>query len=368
MTSKKVIVSVTNDLTTDGRVAKICKTLREAGLEVMLVGVRRKGSAPIYRDYTTVRFNLLFNKGPLFYANYNLRLFFFLLFNRTDILWSNDLDTLLANFFIAKLKRSKLIFDSHEYFTEVPELVERPSVKSFWKTIERLILPRLKHVLTVSESIASLYRKEYDVKVSVLRNVPELFESDYPIPSLVKDNNKIIVYQGAVNRGRGIEPMVSAMRFIDDAIFYIIGKGDISESIERLIKSEGVESKVVMLGEVPYEQLHCYTKQANLGISLEQNDGLNYKYALPNKLFNYINQDVPVLVSNLPEMAALVNKYEVGDINRSNDPKQLAEKVNQMLSNQSMLDKWKKNCLKAKTDLNWNKEKQVVLSILENLR
>ncbi len=366
MTSKKAIVSVTNDLTTDGRVAKICNTLREAGLEVVLVGVSRKGSVPIHRDYTTVRFNLLFKKGPLFYANYNLRLFFFLLFNQTDILWSNDLDTLLANFFIAKLKGGKLIFDSHEYFTEVPELVERPGVKSFWKRIERLILPRLNHVITVSESIAALYRKEYGIEVSVLRNVPELLESDYPVPSLVKDNKKVIVYQGAINRGRGIEPMVSAMRFIDNAIFYIIGKGDISDSIEGLIKSEGVESKVVMLGEVPYEQLHCYTRQADLGISLEQNDGLNYRYALPNKLFNYINCGVPVLVSDLPEMAALVRKYEVGEVNQHNTPVKIASRINQMLSDSTQLNKWRENCLIARKDLNWNREKSVILSVLDS--
>ena len=75
--------------------------------------------------------SLLFNKGFLFYAEYNFRLFFLLLFSKKDILLSNDADTLLANFLASKLQNKKLVFDSHELFSEVPELVEKPFVKSF---------------------------------------------------------------------------------------------------------------------------------------------------------------------------------------------------------------------------------------------
>ena len=363
MSKQKIIVSVTNDLTTDQRVAKICNTLTELNLEVVLVGRKLPNSLPVNRNYNTKQFKLWFNNGPFFYANYNIRLFFFLLFTKTDYLWSNDLDTLLANHLIAKWKNKKLIFDSHEYFTEVPELVNRPKIKRFWKRIERKILPQLKHVLTVSQSIADLYKKEYGIDVKLLKNVPELQKTKFEAPSLKIENNKVIIYQGSVNVNRGIEYMVKSMHYIDNALLYILGKGDISNKIASLIKSEKLEDKVKMLGEIPYEKLHCYTKQADLGLSLEEDKGLNYRFALPNKLFNYINNQVPVLVSDLPEMKNLVTHYQVGEIIDNHNPEKIAAKIKTMLDNQSQLMVYKNNCEKASKDLNWDKEKQVISTL-----
>lgn len=363
MNQQKIIVSVTNDLTTDQRVAKICNTLVELNFEVVLVGRKLPNSQPLNRSYSTKRFKLWFNKGALFYANYNLRLFFFLLFSKADVYWSNDLDTLLANHTASKWKKKKLIFDSHEYFTEVPELVNRPSVQRIWKRMEQRILPQLKNVLTVSQSIADLYQKEYGIDVKLLRNVPEQNSSIFDVETLKVDNKKVIIYQGAINVNRGIEFMVKAMNHLDNCILYLIGKGDISNQISDLITSENLTNKVKMLGEVPYEKLHSYTVQADLGLSLEEDKGLNYRFALPNKVFNYIHANVPVLVSNLPEMENLVKQYQVGETISTHEPQQIAKKIEQMLSNETQLTTYKNNCKKAALDLNWEKEKQVISTL-----
>lgn len=364
MSKQKIIVSVTNDLTTDMRVDKICNTLLELNYDVLLVGRVLPNSIRVKRIYPTRRFKLWFNKGALFYANYNVRLFFFLLINQFDLLWSNDLDTLLANFLASKIKGKKIIFDSHEYFTEVPELVSRPKVKAIWKRLERWILPRLKHVFTVSQSIADLYKKEYGIDVKLLRNVPVLNNQVVEVENIKIQGKKTIIYQGAVNVGRGIHQMVEAMRHVENAQLLIFGRGDISMEIEQLVLKLKLEGKVKLMGEIPLGKLRGYTCQANLGLSLEEDMGLNYRYALPNKLFNYIQAGVPVLVSNLPEMKNLVVQYQVGEIIESHEPKHIALKINEMLGDLNKMQTWSLNAKNAALELNWEKEKKVIKTML----
>lgn len=151
---KKIIVSVTTDLYSDQRVHKTCLSLHKAGYDVLLVGRFVKKNIFIdleerkNKPYSIKRFNLFFKKGFLFYMVYNIRLLFFLLNNKFDILLSNDLDTLLSNFIISKLKKKSLVYDSHELFTEVPELYNRNFVKSFWVLIEGWIFPKLNSIIT----------------------------------------------------------------------------------------------------------------------------------------------------------------------------------------------------------------------------
>jgi len=363
MSPQKIIVSVTNDLTTDQRVAKICTTLLANNKEVILVGRMLEDSKKIQRPYSTKRFQLLFNKGPLFYLNYNIRLFFFLLFHKVDVLWSNDLDTLLPNFWISKLKGVQLIFDSHEYFTEVPELINRPKKQAIWKWLEKKIVPQLKQVLTVSNSIAELYRKEYGVEVKVLKNAPLAKKITVEVENIQKEGDKIIIYQGAINVNRGIELMVETMLYLENVQLCIVGKGDIEHKISKLIIEKELQEKVKMLGEIPLEKLHGYTEQANLGLSLEEDKGLNYRYALPNKLFDYIHAGIPVMVTDLPEMSKLVKQYNVGVVIEQYEAKYLAEIIKTMLNDEEKMKQWKQNAVKAAQELNWENEEHVIIEL-----
>ena len=157
---KKVIFSVTNDLITDKRVHKACLTLHNADYDVTLIGRITNSQSKIERLYKTKRFKLLFNHGFLFYAFYNIRLFIYLLSQKADILVANDLDTLPANYLCAKLLGRKLVYDTHEYFCHTPELSNRQFVQSFWLSIEKLMFPKLKTVITVNNTIANIYSKE----------------------------------------------------------------------------------------------------------------------------------------------------------------------------------------------------------------
>ncbi|GAB4286810.1 MAG: hypothetical protein Kow0068_12460 [Marinilabiliales bacterium] len=356
MAGEKVIISVINDLATDQRVHRVALTLHNEGYDVLLVGRKLKNSPEVNRVYKIKRFKLLFNKGPLFYACYNLRLFIFLLFAKCDILISNDLDTLPANYCISKIRKKKLIYDSHEYFTEVPELINRPGTKKIWQKIERKILPKIKYSYTVCESLAEIYNEKYGINMKVIRNVPfykeKIEKQDNPV--------KIIIYQGALNINRGLEEMISAMQFIDNAVFQIIGDGDIREKLIQLVKEKNLTDKVKFLGRKKLEELHKYTANADLGISLEQKAGLNYYYSLPNKIFDNIQARIPVLCSDFPEMNKIVSKYNIGKTISDYSPVAISKKVKEILNTKYDNELFEK----AAKELCWENEKTVLLEIL----
>jgi hypothetical protein len=161
--TKRAIISVSNDLQTDQRVVRTCSALLEKGYDILLIGRRTEENPELNRPYETRRFRMLFKKGFLFYAEFNTRLFGTLLFERKNLLYANDLDTLLPNFLVAKISQTPLVYDSHEYFTEVPELQNRPFIKTFWKKLEATLFPRLKNVITVNEKLAEIYSEKYNV-------------------------------------------------------------------------------------------------------------------------------------------------------------------------------------------------------------
>ena len=368
---KKIIISVTNDLIADNRVSKTVNSLIKFGFEVLLVGRKLPGSLPIKRNYPVKRFRLLFNKGAMFYACYNIRLFFFLLFKKADIFLSNDLDTLPANFLVSEIRNKKLVYDSHEYYTEVPELVNRPKIKRIWESIEKSILPKIKYSYTVCNSIADIYNKKYAVDMKVVRNISEcellMNAHKVRLPEIVNDK-KIILYQGSVNTGRGTEYVIEAMQYVGNAVFIIIGDGDIKEKLQQKVSDLKLEQKVLFIGKLPLDKLYVYTKVADIGISLEENIGLNYYYALPNKLFDYIRAQVPVLVSHLPEIENIVKTYDIGCFIENHNPEHIAEKINYMLNSPEEYQKWKKNLKKASAELCWEDEEQVLKEIFIPLK
>jgi len=369
MKKKKVILSVTNDLTSEQRVHKVCMYLIELGFDVLLVGRMRRKSLPLdSRPYKTKRLFLFFETGPLFYAEYNLRLFLFLMFQRADVLVANDLDTLLANYLAAKTKGSELAHDSHEYFTGVPELEGRNFAKTTWKRIERKIFPKLKYIYTVNDSIADLYKQEYGIKIRVVRNFPVLTE-EKSSPRMSKkelnipEHKRIILYQGSVNVDRGLVEAVEAMQYVNDAILLVVGDGDILEEVKLKAEKLNLGEKIVFKKRVPFEELWHYTSQADIGISLDKDTNINYRFSLPNKIFDFVHAGVPVLASNLVEIKKIFKEYEIGTMIDNHDPKHIAEKINFMLNSPAKIKHWKENCFLASKKLCWQNEEKALREV-----
>lgn len=366
--SKRIIVSVTNDLSTDQRVDKVCRFLTDQGYSVLLVGRLRKNSRPLaIRPYKTKRMRLLFGKGALFYAAFNIRLFFFLLVRRTDFLLSNDLDTLLGNYVASKFKSStEIIYDSHEFFTEVPELQGRRA-KEIWEGIEAWILPKIDKCYTVNESIAKLYFEKYGKEMSVVRNISPVWihgdlltKEELGLPN----DKKIVIIQGAgINVDRGAEEAVEAMKTIENVVLIIVGDGDVVPNLKREVSDNQLEEKVLFFPKQEYSRMMNYTYHADIGLTLDKDSNINYQFSLPNKVFDYIHAGTPIIATNLVEVARIVDDYNVGLVLDSFNASTLSGALNDLLSDDEKLLLFKANCKIAQESLNWGNETKVLESI-----
>ncbi len=368
---QRAIVSVTNDLATDNRVRRTCDVLSGLGYEVLLVGRKLPGSLPLDRPYRIKRRRLLFNKGPLFYAEYNLRLFLLLLFSKATLFLSNDLDTLLPNYLAASIRGKKLVYDTHEFYTEVPELVDRPKVRAVWLAIERRIFPKLHTVITVNRSIANAYAERYGNKVHVVRNIPSARDLG-PLPSReeldLPKGKHILVMQGAgINVHRGAEEAVLAMRELPECLLLIIGGGDAWPGLEKMVGEHDLQDRVRLMGKMPYERMMAYTRNADLGLTLDKDTNLNYRFSLPNKLFDYLHAGIPVLATDLPEVAGIVREFDCGVVLAHAEPEVIARAVKELFMDHERYRALRENATFAARKLDGEQEAAKLRSILEGL-
>lgn len=368
--AQRAIVAVTNDLSTDRRVARTCQILQECGYEVFLFGRKLPNMLPLERNYATKRLGLLFNKGPLFYAEFNLRALLFMLFKPADLIVSNDLDTLLACRIASRLKACELLYDSHEYFTEVPELSGRLS-RTVWLAIEKAIFPKLKWVITVNDSIADAYAVRYGKRPSVVRNLQamppvtlERKRKELGIP----EEKFVLILQGAgINVDRGGEEAILAMTQLATCYLLIIGSGDAWSKLEELVHKHNLENRVKLIQRLPYQELMQYTANADLGLSLDKGESLNYRFSLPNKVFDYLNAGIPVLSTDLPELRKVITAHDAGVLIPDNSPEEIVKALRKMITEPGMVARLKENAKFAASQLAPEKEEEQLRRIIRGI-
>ena len=367
---KTAIVCVTNDLVTDQRVHKTCTTLQKMGYKVIETGRLLPNSLPLDRPYATRRMELLFRKGPQFYAEYNIRLFFYLLFAKVDLIFSNDLDTLLASYLVSKIRGKRLIYDTHEYFTETPELVNRPKTQYIWKKIEQFIFPRLNNIITVNKSIANLYEQKYGKKVNVVRNIPLSFTPEHlksRAELQLPTDKKILILQGTgINIDRGAEEVCMAMQYLENTMLLIAGSGDVVPVLKEIVTKYNLGQKVVFKDKMPFSELRQYTINSDLGLAVDKNTNLNYHFSLPNKLFDYIHSQIPVLSSRLVELEQIISQHDIGYYIENHNPKHIAEVIATIFDDAQSYKIKKQNTIKAKEELCWENEEKTLLNIINS--
>ena len=353
---KKIYFTVTNDLSYDQRMHRICGSLASSGYEVVLVGRRLKNSAPLLnRPYRQKRLHCFFNKGFLFYAEYNLRLFFYLVKQRMHAVCAIDLDTILPCLLVSKIKGVARIYDAHEYFTEMKEVRTRPLVRRVWKLVEKIAVPAYKNGYTVSEGLAAAFKREYRSDYQVIRNVPVL----KPIPE-TGPREKLLLYQGYVNEARGFEYLIPAMQEVPYKLV-ICGDGNYMKQLKELIAEHGVEQKIELKGMLLPHLLEQETLRASLGITLAEKEGINQFMALPNKFFDYMHAGLPQLAMNFPEYQKINEQHEVAVLINELSPATISATINRVMEDETLLARLRENCLKARLVYNWEAEEKQLL-------
>jgi glycosyltransferase involved in cell wall biosynthesis len=342
---------------------RICKSLATHGFKVTLVGRQFKTSAQFNnKHFTYKRISCLFNKGFAFYAEYNIRLFLYLLFRKMDGICAIDLDTILPCLLISKIKKVQRIYDAHEYFIELKEVRTRPIVQKVWCLVEQIAVPQFKNGYTVSFSIADDFKQRFNHDYLTIRNLP----ITKPITRKYIGRERTLFFGGNVNEARGFEFLIPALKQLPYKLI-IAGDGNFMPQLKKLIEENQVENKIILKGKVSPFELHELALNATLGISFVEKDGWNQYYSLANKFFDYIHAGLPQISMNFPEYARVNNHYKVAVLIDDLDIDTIVRTIDEVMNNPYLLQDMYQNCLNAREEYNWEMEEKQLINYYKTI-
>ena len=370
MAGSRLFFTVTTDLNYDQRMQRICASLARAGYEVWLIGRQWDNSRPLTpQPYHQHRLRCWFQRGKLFYLEFNVRLLLYLLPRRAAGWCAIDLDTALPVWIRAWLGGQPFVYDAHELFTEVPEVVARPAVQRGWRWVERFIVPRARLAYTVGPALARVFEQRYNRPFAVIRNISRLADAALPPAPGAAPAAGYILYQGALNAGRGLEALLEAMPRVAGRLV-LCGEGDLSAALRVRATALGLlaSGQVEFRGFVLPDELREVTRQAALGVMLLENQGLSYYYSLANKFFDYLHAGIPQVVVDFPEYRALNEQYDVAEVVANLEPATLATALNRLLRDEpTRYQQLAANCRRARHELNWQREEQQLLALYKRV-
>lgn len=364
----RLLLAATTSLSFDQRMQRAASALSGVGYEVLLIGRQLPGAPPLdQKPYEQYRLQLKHLAGARFYASFNWQLFLYLMRQRAQLIYAADADSLPACWLAAKLKGVPLVFDAHEYFSQVPELVHRPLVQRVWNLIERAFTAGADACITVSGTLAEVMSQTFSRHFHTIRNVPVL-GAPVQASSPPGVTGSYMIYSGALNKGRGIELLFAASQPHWPTLV-LCGQGDLEEELKAQATSTGPAAPkcpVVFAGNVSPELLKQYVAGAVLGFNLLENLGLSYYYSAANKFFDYVAAGVPQVCIDFPEYQALNRQHEVALL-VPHDVSAVQTAVDAVLLNNEIYQSLQNNCKKAQEDWNWNQESYKLVSIVSSL-
>ena len=342
---------------------RICTSLAKAGYEPVLIGRKLSKSIPLGEiTFGWKRLYCFFTKGFLFYSEYNIRLFFYLLFAKADAYCAIDLDTIIPCYFASLLRNKPRVYDAHELFTEQKEIVTRKVIHRFWLGIERFAVPRFANGYTVNLFIKDEFERRYNVQYEIVRNLPVL----KPLDPVEKYASPTILYQGAVNEGRSFETLIPAIKEVN-AQLLICGVGNFLNQSKALVEKYGLEDKVIFKGAVSPKELALITQQCHIGVMLFEDTGLNQYYSLANRFFDYMMGGIPQLCVNYPEYAAILQEHPFAYLINDTSEETISDALNKLLTNSVLYNSLQSNTIAARKELNWNEEEKKLIAFWKQI-
>lgn len=361
--SKRLVFTVINDINYDQRMIRICNSLQKSGYDVLLIGKERPDSKALFnQSFATKRLSVKKTEGKLMYAIYWIKLFFYLLFTKADAFCATDLDSIIPVYWASFFRRKKRIYDGHELFTEMKEVVTRPNVKKMWDWIEKKYLPRFQHGYTIGPAYASYFKEKYNLNYQVVRNATVLEEYKRE-----ESEEKFILYQGAVNEGRCFEQLLPAMALIPYKLI-ICGRGNYFDKAKEEIKRLHLEDRVFLKGYIPPQDLKSYTRKAHIGITLFDGISLSNQLSMANRYFDYMHAGVPQICMDFKEYQEVNKKYEIAYLIPHPPKKEkIAEGIKKLMEDANYHQKLQENCKLAREEFNWQNEEKTLIKFYHEL-
>lgn len=288
----------------------------------------------------------------------------------TDVYHAHDLNTLIQGIVSAKLrlKRKKLIYDSHEVQTSRTHY----SFEKIYR-IEKLLLKFVDKVIVENDTRADYHKDLYKSRPTPIHNYSELYNIDevkaFPLREVysIPEDTKIVLYQGGMQEGRGLFKLLDAFKNIENGKLIMLGDGKERQNLLDYHRELKLENKVIFIDRVPYQELRSYTKSADIGIQFLENTNFNHYSASSNKLFEYLMAHVPVIGSDLPEIKRVIEEEQVGLIVQEANTVQLNGAIQILINDDELRTTLKRNTESAKRKYNWENEKRILNNIYSEI-
>nr|HDS0985855.1 glycosyltransferase family 4 protein [Pseudomonas putida] len=284
---------------------------------------------------------------------------------RADVIHAHDVNTLPTAWLAARLRRTRLVYDAHEISTSREGYTNFRSVVG---VIESRLMPKTDANITTTEARAKYFARAYGIsRPTVLQNRPRL-------TAPCKSNRireelgltapwPIILYQGGLQQGRGLEKLIRTAVYVPKAYFVFIGGGRLTSTLEHLSEELNLKDQVHFIPTVELKDLPSYTSSADIGVQPIENTCLNHYTTDSNKLFEYLIAGLPIVATDFPEIRRIVLSHDVGILVPPNNPESLAYALNCLTQNSQLRRFYANNACSAAKTLNWEEQESRLVDL-----
>lgn len=392
---KRVAMLVWNDFLNDARVLKEAETLQSAGYEVTVYALIKPGvTEPVHVLSSGIRvvrvsksifaagkevvaksveFDRMgrFKQGLKVLSRVVAHLKFLgkMSFGRYDVIHAHDVNVLPTAWLAAVLSRAKIVYDAHEISTS------REGYNSFRRVvgcIEKALMPRVHGSITTTDVRAKFFARAYGVeRPLVLQNRPRFHEVDRSdrlrVELQLEHDWPIVIYQGGLQQGRGLDKLVEASKLVKNAYFVFIGGGRLQVPLRQQVEQLGLSDRVYFIDTVALAELPSYTASADIGVQPIENTCLNHYSTDSNKLFEFVMAGLPVIASDLPEINKIVTTHKLGLLVKDGKVDELSEAIQSLVDDADLRCAYQASSCAAAAQLSWEAQESELSKLYEGV-